>query len=101
LTPPSCWNGGFPFGLASPDCFEQPPQGERSDDADEGERGGKFQVFRPRHVHAKQRKHQYLRCDGDAITDGNIGDGFHQRHGAGLFHCAIPSFISADCLQVR
>jgi hypothetical protein len=75
------------------DPFEQPPQGEGSDDADPCEERAHLQVLRQRLVQAEDREDQDLRDDCDAIADDHVGDGFDQRHVARLFQDGTPSSI--------
>jgi transposase len=73
------------------DPFEQPPQGEGSDDADPCEQRAHLQVLRQRRVQAEDREDQDLGDHGNAVADDHVCDGFDERHGARLLHVATSS----------
>src|SRR5690606_22439158 len=105
------------FGFfAHPQAFKRPAQTVTARDRYHGEDGAHRHVFGKCRRQYEQRKHHKLGDDRDAVTDGDVGERFHQRHGARLLHAAStcsgtrsvatwsklrPSLSSVACLPVN
>src|SRR5690606_2929614 len=83
------------FGFfAHPQAFKRPAQTVAARNRHHGEDGAHRHVLGERGRQSKQRKHQDLRRNGDAIAAGDVGQRFHQRYGARLLHAAAASSVS-------
>src|SRR5690606_13588328 len=73
---------------------KRPAQAVATGDADDGEDGAHRHVFGERGGKPEQRKHHNLCHYRNAVSDSDIGERFHQRHGARLLHAAASLVVS-------